>query len=246
MDTTLSAADIALLNRGDNGFGGDGWGGFMWIFALLILAGGGFGGGFGWGNNGFANAIGYENLATSNEVQRGFDNQNSMSNQRDILAAVNSGTAQAVAATNQTFHDTIGALSDKYSELARDIAGVAVSQQQAIANQNECCCNTRMAIMETGAGINAGIAQNRYEAAMNTAAINATTTAQTQKILDAIAQDKIDSLQQKVNALELQNAVAMRMPRALTAALTGASFAAAGAIMQGITHSVAAVAAAVA
>ena len=218
MDTTLSAADIALLNRGDNGFGGDGWGGFMWIFALLILAGGGFGGGFGWGNNGFANAIGYENLATSNEVQRGFDNQNSMSNQRDILAAVNSGTAQAVAATNQTFHDTIGALSDKYSELARDIAGVAVSQQQAIANQNECCCNTRMAIMETGAGINAGIAQNRYEAAMNTAAINATTTAQTQKILDAIAQDKIDSLQQKVNALELQNAVAgvVRYPSAST------------------------------
>ena len=218
MDTTLSAADIALLNRGDNGFGGDGWGGFMWIFALLILAGGGFGGGFGWGNNGFANAIGYENLATSNEVQRGFDNQNSMSNQRDILAAVNSGTAQAVAATNQTFHDTIGALSDKYSELARDIAGIAVSQQQAIANQNECCCNTRMAIMETGAGINAGIAQNRYEAAMNTAAINATTTAQTQKILDAIAQDKIDSLQQKVNALELQNAVAgvVRYPSAST------------------------------
>lgn len=218
MDTTLSAADIALLNRGDNGFGGDGWGGFMWIFALLILAGGGFGGGFGWGNNGFANAIGYENLATSNEVQRGFDNQNSMSNQRDILAAVNSGTAQAVAATNQTFHDTIGALSDKYSELARDIAGVAVSQQQTIANQNECCCNTRMAIMETGAGINAGIAQNRYEAAMNTAAINATTTAQTQKILDAIAQDKIDSLQQKVNALELQNAVAgvVRYPNAST------------------------------
>ena len=218
MDTTLSAADIALLNRGDNGFGGDGWGGFMWIFALLILAGGGFGGGFGWGNNGFANAIGYENLATSNEVQRGFDNQNSMSNQRDILAAVNSGTAQAVAATNQTFHDTIGALSDKYSELARDIAGVAVSQQQAIANQNECCCNTIMAIMETGAGINAGIAQNRYEAAMNTAAINATTTAQTQKILDAIAQDKIDSLQQKVNALELRNAVAgvVRYPSAST------------------------------
>ena len=217
METSLSPSDIALLNR-DNGFGGDGWGGFMWIFALLILAGGGFGGGFGWGNNGFANAIGYENLATSNEVQRGFDNQNSMSNQRDILAAVNNCTAQAVAATNQTFHDTIGALSDKYSELARDIAGVAVSQQQAIANQNECCCNTRMAIMETGAGINAGIAQNRYEAAMNTAAINATTTAQTQKILDAIAQDKIDSLQQKVNALELQNAVAgvVRYPSAST------------------------------
>jgi len=128
----LSASDVAMLNR-DNGAWGDS--SFFWIFALLILANGGFGG---WGNNGFANAIGYENLATSNEVQRGFDNQNSMANQRDILAAVNNGTAQAVAATNQTFHDTVNALSDKYSELARDIAGIAVAQQQTIANQNEC------------------------------------------------------------------------------------------------------------
>jgi len=43
---------------------------------------------------------------------------------------------------------------------------------------------------------------------MNTAAINATTTAQTQKILDALAQNKIEALQGKVNQLELQNALA--------------------------------------
>ena len=94
---TLSASDVALLS-GNNGF--DGWGGnsMMWIFALLILAGGGFGG-LGWGNNA---ALGYENLATSNEVQRGFDNQNLQAQTRDILAAVNAGTAQAVAATIQS------------------------------------------------------------------------------------------------------------------------------------------------
>ena len=200
--TGLSASDVALLNR-DGGYGFES-NSFLWIFALLILANGGFGG---WGNNGFANAIGYENLATSNEVQRGFDNQNSMANQRDILAAVNSGTAQAVAATNDTFHDMLNALSDKYSELQRDIAGVAVAQQQAIANQNQCCCETKMLISETGNAINAGIAQNRYEAALNTAAINANTTAQTQRILDMLSQNKIEELQNKVNSLELQNAV---------------------------------------
>ena len=43
---TLSASDVALLS-GNNGMWGDG--SFMWIFALLILAGGGFNG-FGWGN----------------------------------------------------------------------------------------------------------------------------------------------------------------------------------------------------
>lgn len=131
---SLSASDVALLND-RNGYG-DMWGGnsMMWIFALLILAGGGFNG---WGN-GFNNAIGYENLATQAQVDRGFDTQNMMANQRETLAAVNAGTAQAVAATNQTFHDTVNALSDKYSELARDMSGLAVGQANLLAKENEC------------------------------------------------------------------------------------------------------------
>lgn len=199
----LSASDVALLNR-DNGFGWGGDGGaFMWIFALLILAGGGFGG---W-NNGFNNAIGYENLATSNEVQRGFDNQNLQAQTRDILAAVNAGTAQSVAATNQTFHDNLAAMQGLYNETSRDLSGLAMGQANLLANQNECCCSTKMEI-----------AQNRYEAAMNTAAINANTTEQTQKILDALQQNKIESLQAQVSALELQNATqnVVRYPNSWT------------------------------
>lgn len=200
-NSSLSASDIALLNNKDGMWGDSS---FLWIFALLILANGGFG----FGGNNFANAIGYENLATSNEVQRGFDNQNSMSNQREILAAVNSGTAQSVGATNQVYHDVVNYVGDKYDELARDISGVALLQQQAIANQNECCCSTKMLMSEIGSGINANIAQSRYDAAMNTAAINATTTAQTQKILDAITGNRMADMQNQINALELQNQLA--------------------------------------
>ena len=212
----LSASDIALLSD-RNGYNGWGDSSFMWIFALLLLAGGGFGG-FGWGNNGFNNAIGYENLATSNEVQRGFDNQNSMANEREILAAVTNGTAQSVAATNQTFHDTLAVLNDKYGELQRDIAAVQVGQANMLANQNECCCNTKMLMSEIGAGINANIAQSRYDAALSAAAINANTTSQTQRILDAIAQDKIESLQSQINALQLQAATnnVVRYPNSWT------------------------------
>ncbi len=198
----LSASDVALLSD-KNGMG---WGdsSFLWIFALLILAGGGFGN-LGWGNNGFANAIGYENLATSNEVQRGFDNQNSMANQREILAAVNAGTAQSVATTNQVYHDIVSYVGDKYSELDRDIFGVASAVQQGIANQNACCCDTKMLIQDVAANTNANIAQSRYDAAMNTAAINANTTAQTQKILDAITGNRMADMQQQINDLQLQN-----------------------------------------
>ena len=198
----LTASDVALLNNGGCG----GWGemSFFWIFALLILANGGFG----FSGNGFANAIGYENLATSNEVQRGFDNQNSLANEREILGAVNAGTAQAVAATNQVYHDMVGYVGDKYDELARDIYGVGTSVQQAIANQNECCCSTKMMLAEGFASTNANIAQNRYDAALNTAAINANTTAQTQKILDAITGNRMADMQSQINALELQNQLA--------------------------------------
>jgi hypothetical protein len=173
-------------------------GGGLWLFAILALMWGG--GGFGFGNNGyangFANAIGYENLATSNEVQRGFDNQNQMANQREILSAVTSGTAQSVAATNQAFHDIVGYVGDKYAELDRDVLGVSASVQQAIANQNQCCCDTKMLIQETSA-------QNRYDALKNTNDINAVTIGQTQKILDALSQNKIEALQGKVQQLEL-------------------------------------------
>lgn len=43
---SLSASDVALLSDRGYGYGDGMWGGnsMMWIFALLILAGGGFGG----------------------------------------------------------------------------------------------------------------------------------------------------------------------------------------------------------
>lgn len=175
-----SLADIMAASGGGMGGMGGSW---MAILFLLILFGGN---GFGWGGN--------NQVATSNEVQRGFDNQNTMANQREILAAVTNGTAQSVAATNQIFHDLVGYVGDKYSELDRDVLGISSMVQQSIANENQCCCNTLRAIDSV-----------KFENAQNTALINATTTAQTQKILDAIAQNKIEALQSKVQQLELAN-----------------------------------------
>lgn len=165
----------------DNGmFNGDGVGILIVLFFLM----GGFNG-FG-GNNQYA---------TSNEVQRGFDNQNAMANQREILSSVTAGTAQAVAATNQMFHDLVGYVGDKYSELDRDVLGISSLVQQSIANENQCCCNTLRAIDNV-----------KFENAQNTALINANTTAQTQKILDAMNQSKIEALQGRIAQLELQAA----------------------------------------
>ena len=175
----LSAADVALLNNGENG-----WGGMIWLFAILALMGGGFGGG--WGNNN-GNAI-------QADVNRGFDNQNLQAQTRDILAAVTAGTAQSVATANQVYHDVVGYVGDKYTELQRDVAGLAVGQANLLAKENECCCSILRAID----GIN-------YNAAMNTAAINANVTAVGQKIADLIVGNRMDEMQNRLNQLELQN-----------------------------------------
>ena len=192
---TVSDSGTPMCVGGDC-FGGSG---FIWAFLIfaLLMGNGGFGG---FGGNGNANAL-------SADMQRGFDAQNTMANQREILAA-----------TNGVYHDVVATLGDKYSELARDIAGVNAGVSQAIANQCQLNGDLKLQIAETGSGINANVAQNRFDAAMNTAAINANVTAQTQKILDAIQQDKIEALRGRVNQLETQNLLGnvVRYPTATT------------------------------
>lgn len=182
MDGSLTASDVALLNN--DGMGS--WNGMIWLFAILALMGGGFGS---WGGNGNTNAL-------QADVNRGFDNQNLQAQTRDILSAVNAGTAQSVAATNQTFHDNLAAMQNLYNETARDISGLALGQANILANQNECCCSTKMLIQ-----------QNNYDGAIRDAATNANFTAQIQSIKDMISQNKIESLQNQVNQLSLQNAM---------------------------------------
>ena len=170
-----------------------GFDGLIFLFAILCLFGGG---GFGFGGNGNVNSL-------NADIQRGFDAQNSMANEREILSAISSGTAQTVATTNQTFHDSLMANQSLYNELARDISGLAVAQSNLLANQNECCCSTKMLIQ-----------QSNYEGAMRDAATNANFTAQIQSIKDMIAQNKIEALQAEVGKLQLAQATSgmLRFP----------------------------------
>ena len=183
--TGYSLSDIVSATRGGDGFLGGNGGIFALLFLILIMGNGAWGG----------NRLGTE--AIQNQMQQGFDNQNTIANQRETLSAVNAGTAQAVAATNQTFHDMLGVFSDKYNEITRDISALQVGQANSLANQNQCCCNTLRAIDSV-----------KFENAQNTAAINAVSTANAQKILDAITQNKVDAMQNRINQLELSQAMA--------------------------------------
>ena len=193
----LSASDVALMSRDGDGWG-NGWGGMIWLFAILAM----MGGGFGWngGGNGNANAI-------QNDINRGFDNQNLQAQTRDILAAVNTASMTAVQTTNQVYHDIVGYVGDKYNELQRDVAGLAVGQANLLAHQNECL-----------GGLSRQIMQNNYDAALRDAATNANIVAQAQQIKDMFQADKFEAMQNRINQLELQNALAgvVRYPNGWT------------------------------
>lgn len=167
-----SLGTAALLNGGLGGT--NSWIWILLFFGFFLFNQGGFG--FGNANGGYA---------TSSEVQRGFDNQNTIANQRETLAAVNAGTAQTVAAVNQAKYDNINVAKDIQMALSQQIGQVANMETSINDKIQQCCCEQLRAID----GVN-------YNNAMNTS-----------KILDALAQSKIEQLQQQVSALQLQNAI---------------------------------------
>lgn len=187
-----------VMNMGnDGGFGLNGLGG---IFALLILLGifnGGFGG-FGGGN---------QQYATRDQVQNGFDTQNMQMQTSGILTAVTNGTAQTIAASTQNAANAITAIKDGNAALIREFGNVETALTGIGGQMQNCCCD----ILRSVDSVN-------YNGAINTAAINANTTAQVQKVLDAIMGNRMADMQSQINALQLQAATSnvLRFPNAWT------------------------------
>lgn len=195
MADTMTPADIAAISNSD---GMNGWNGMIWLFAILALfSGGGFG--FGGGNNA-VNAL-------NADMQRGFDTQNLQAQTRDILGAVTSGTAQTIAASTQNAANAITAIKDGNANIIREFGNVETALASLSGKQQECCCATLRAIDSVN-----------YNGAINTAAINANTTAQVQKVLDALATNRMADMQNQINALQLQNAMSgvLKFPNAWT------------------------------
>ena len=187
-----------VMNVGNNdGFGG-GWMGMIWLFAILALFGGG-GFGFG-GNQGGVSAL-------NADMQRGFDQQNTMYQTGNILNAVTNGTAQTIAASTQNASNAITAIKDGNAALIREFGNVETALTALGGKQQECCCSQLRAIDSVN-----------YNGAINTASINANTTAQVQKVLDALCANRMAEMQNQINALQLQAATVnvLRYPNAYT------------------------------
>lgn len=178
MDNGYNLSDIAAASgRNNDMFGGNSG---MWIFALLILAlmGGGFGN---WGNR-----CGPTDAATTQDVY-------SATQRASDFAALERQNNEGVAATRQAAYDIMSSVKDaSYANLS-ETRDLQTAVNAGFAAQQQCCCET-----------NRNIDSVRFDMANYSAAIQANDTANTQKILDAMATNRMADMQNQINGLQLQ------------------------------------------
>lgn len=191
-----SLSDIAAAS-GEGGLGGgQGW----WIIILFALI-------FGWGGGGFGNRNGCGEPVTQAGLCDAM-NFNNLENAVGRLSDQNQNQTMSVSnGLCQLGYQTLEQANGIQRDMCQGFSAVNSALNQGFAQQAQCCCETQRAID----GVN-------YNAAMNTAAINANTTAQTQKILDAITGNRIADMQNQINQLQLQAAMCgvVRYPNATT------------------------------
>lgn len=188
-------------NGGFGNFGGD-WG---WIILLLLFAGGGFGfgGGFDggiypWMNQADITTSGFQNLQTNNAVS---SLQNSVtSGFGDIQTALCGGFAGVNASINNGFAQA------EIGENARQMSNMQQMFGIQSALQN-CCCENRASIADLKYTVATENCADRASLAEGIRDIITNQTANTQRILDQMCNDKIDQKNEQI--LELQNRLNM-------------------------------------
>jgi len=199
-----------MMNGGNGGFfGGDS---AIWLIVLLALIWGNNGNGFGgFGGNSFDN--GYAWLSNGQKeimsnTNNGFDTLH-LSNQLDT---VNSGIYSLSNQLCNTGNDITSAISNGFynSEIS------ANNRQMADMNQNfalqsqlaQCCCDNRLATANLTATVLSENCADRQALSEGIRDLLTNQTANTQRILDQLCNDKIDAKNEKI--ADLQREILMK------------------------------------
>lgn len=160
--------------NGNGSWGSDG----IWAILLLALLGG-FGGrgGYGVGNGAGSEFVGYElgKVATQADVASGFNNSAVLSNQNDLKLAIANGFAGVDNAIC-----TLGYQNQQgFNQVSREIAN--------------CCCETKSLILE-----------NRYLNEKQTCELITNQNANTQRIIDWLANKELCDAKSEIVTLKGQ------------------------------------------
>ena len=174
----MSPADMAAVmgtsNRGNN----DGFGGdgWGWIWLILIFAiFGGWGNGFGFGGNGGTNTPGFQGFATRSDIDAALSTQ---------------GIENGITGIGTQLCNGFNGVNSNIANLASQMAN--------------CCCDLKQGQGEISYNIAAqtNILQNTVNNGIRD--VIEAQNAGTQRIVDLITQDKIQSLQTELQSAQLQ------------------------------------------
>ncbi len=212
-----------MMSGNNCGFGGFGGDSAIWLIVLLALIWGngnngfgGFGGnsfdnGYAWLSNGQKEIMnntnnGFDTLHLSNQIEGVRDGVYGISNQMcnstsDIVSAINGGFSNAeisansrqIADMNQSFNNQIATLQG-FNTLGSQLA--------------QCCCDNRLATANLNSVILSENCADRAALADGLKDVLINQTANTQKILDQLCQDKIDEKNEKIADLQRQLSMA--------------------------------------
>lgn len=168
-NNVMSPADYAAVTGNNNTWNDGAW----WIIILFLFM---F---MGWGSNGWNQCGPQQNLATSNEVQNGFDHQAVISNLGTINGNVQNGFSNAeISRCNNT------------ASIINGITNAAYANQQGLSD-------LRYQVATEGAADRTSLQQSLAE-------IMADNRQQTQSILDRLCQQEIDAKNETIQNLRTQ------------------------------------------
>jgi hypothetical protein len=139
---------------------------------------------FGWGGNGFGNNGG--NALTQQEMQAGFNNQTVIGKLDRLGDGISS-----------LGYDQLAQMNGLQRDLCTGFTSIASNINNARFENQQCCCATEKEIL-----------QSRFNSAQETCEIIQSQNANTQKILDAICGNRMADMQNQINNLQLQSALA--------------------------------------
>lgn len=201
------APAYGMGNSGWGGFGGDGWWVILFLFALMGNGwGNGFGGGFGGGSYGaydfpwLLNGQAGINANTNNGFRDAMINDN-ITSVRDGIADISTqlcgGFAGVTAAVNGAQNAVSQQLyTNQIADMERSFNAQTASTQGMNAIQSQlaqCCCDNRAATADV-----------KYTIATEACANRATSTQNTQAILDKLCQLELDGYKRENDNLRSQ------------------------------------------